>query len=86
MSTHFSHRTSSEFTSTTRDVSLGFSERDMLIAKMLVRKMVRAGIRKPPNELLVISDLAYEQWLREEAVSLLREQKAFRQRVIAEIH
>lgn len=85
MSGHFSRRTSSESTFTTPDVSTGFSRLDLAVAKVVVRKLIKAGVRKGPSDLLVIEDLAYEQWLEEEAVVYLREQKARRQAVVAEI-
>lgn len=71
--------------STTPDVSSGFSRLDLAVAKVVVRKMIQTGARKGPSDLLVIEDLAYEQWLEGEALAYLREQKAQRQAVVAEI-
>ena len=56
-----------------------------MAAKAVVRRLVKMGLRKPPNELLLIDDLMYEHWLEGEAVRYLQEQKAARQRVVAEI-
>lgn len=72
--------TESQFTSgAERNISLGFPFADILAAKAVVRRLVKMGERKPPNELLIISDSYYEQWLMDEAVKWLQEQKALRQ-------
>ena len=53
---------------------------------MIVKKLVAKGLRKGPSELLVLSDLALEEWYTEEARQFLREQVAERRAVVAEIH
>jgi len=58
---------------------------DVLIARMLVREYVAKGLRKGPSDLLLLDNAAMDKWLSEEAVVYLKEQKARRQAVIAEI-
>lgn len=58
---------------------------DIMAARVIVRKLVQKGLRKGPSQLLVLEDSAYDNWLTEEAVMFLREQKARQQAVIAEI-
>ena len=50
-----------------------------------MRNYIALGLRKGPSELLVLSDRAYDEWLTGEAIKFLKEQKARRQAVVAEI-
>lgn len=76
----------SQSTSSTPSVQTDFPFTDLLIARMIVKKLVAKGLRKGPSELLVLSDLALEEWYTEEARQFLREQVAERRAVVAEIH
>ncbi len=67
------------------NVTLGFSRLDIAAAKVLVRRLVENGHRKGPTDLMVLPAHVVEQWLTDEAVRYLQEQKSVRQRPIAEI-
>lgn len=41
---------------------------------MLVKRLVKSGLRKGPSEMLILTDTALEQWYSEEAVAYLHEQ------------
>ena len=71
--------------SSTPSVTLGFSELDIAIARMVVRKLVENGYRKGPSELLVLEPWQLESWWTEDAIAWLREQKEKRQRAVIEI-
>lgn len=45
----------------------------------MVKYLVATGQRPSPKDLLVLSDHALEDWVNEEAVRYLQEQKAARQ-------
>lgn len=45
---------------------------------MLVKRLVRSGLRKGPTEMLILTDTALEEWYSEEAVRYLHEQASKR--------
>ena len=57
----------------------GMSRLDLAIARMVVKKQVRAGFRKGPSDYLVLPDSEIEHWLDEEAVRYLEENLKGRQ-------
>lgn len=71
--------------SSTPSVKLGFSELDIAVAKVVVKRLVANGHRKGPSELLVLEPWQLETWWREDAIAFLQEQKAERQKVVAVI-
>ena len=77
--------TQSTLPSSIRDVKLGFSELDIAVAKVVVKRLVRNGWRKGPSELLVLHDRQIEEWYQEDAVAWLQEQKERRAKAVLEI-
>ena len=67
------------------DAKLGFSELDIAVATVVVKRMIVNGTRKGPTNMLLVPPSALAEWYREDAISFLRDQKAWRQRVVAEI-
>lgn len=51
----------------------GFHRLDIAAARVLVKRLVRSGLRKGPSDMLLISDSALEQWYDEDAVAYLHE-------------
>lgn len=45
------------------------------MAKVVVRKLIQEGIRKGPSDLLLIENWMYDQWLEQDAVAFLKEQR-----------
>ena len=62
-----------QFSFSTRDVSVGFSRLEIATARVLVKRLVRSGLRKGPSDFLLLSDSALEQWFDEDAVAYLQE-------------
>lgn len=56
------------------DVRVGFKESDLAVARIMVRRLVRAGYRKGPTDYLILTDSSLDQWFNEEAVRWLHEQ------------
>lgn len=77
----------SQSTSSTQDegIALGFSRADIATAKVVVKMQVGKGLRKAPTDALILPRHHVEEWFNEEAVKFLKEQKAARQRPVAEI-
>lgn len=55
------------------DVRVGFSRWDIAVAKVMVRRLIEAGARKGPSDLLLIEGWMYDRWLEEDAVAFLRQ-------------
>lgn len=49
------------------------------MARVLVKRLVRSGLRKGPSDMLLLTDSALEQWYSEEAEAYLLEQAQERQ-------
>lgn len=86
----FLKRTRSQSTSSTpsgQDDALkaDFPYQDIRAAKVLVKRLVGAGVRKGPTDLLVIPNAVAEQWYTDEAVRYLKEQKEKRSQPVAVI-
>lgn len=60
--------------SSTSAGSAGFARLDIAAARVLVKRLVKSGLRKGPSEMLILTDTALEQWYSEEAVAYLHEQ------------
>lgn len=58
----------------------GFKRLDIAAARVLVKRLVRSGLRKGPSDMLLIMDSALEQWYDEEAVAYLHEMAAAAQK------
>lgn len=56
--------------------SAGFTRLEIASARVLIKRLVRSGLRKGPSDYLLLSDTALEQWWDEEAVAYLHEQAA----------
>ncbi len=65
-------QTLSPSTSTTRS-GIGYSRLDVAVARVMVKRLVEAGFRKGPSELLVMPDIAKEYWYDQEALVYLEE-------------
>jgi hypothetical protein len=81
-SRHYSFREdrkSQSASSTQEGVAAEFPRLDVAVARVVVRRLVKYGLRKPPGNLLILPDHVYEDWLDQEAVRYLQEQKALRQ-------
>ena len=72
-------------TSSIPDVKTSFSRLDLAAAKVVVKRLVQAGVRKGPTEFLVLSDSQVNDWLNEEAERYLREQQVRQQQPVAVI-
>ena len=68
------HERRSAHSSSTVAGSAGFHRTDIAAARVLVKRLVRSGLRKGPSDYLILSDTALEQWWDEEAVAYLHEQ------------
>ena len=79
--------TPSTSTSSTRSdsVQVEFSRADIAVAKVMVKRLVRAGYRKGPSDYLLLSDTALEQWFDGEALAYLHENGKVRQGGVLEI-
>lgn len=60
--------------SSTSAGSGGFSRLDVAAARVLVKRLVRSGLRKGPSDLLLLTDSALDAWYDEDAVAYLHEQ------------
>lgn len=49
------------------------SRADIAVAKVVVKKMIRAGVRKGPSDLLLLSDAFLESWYEDDAKRYLEE-------------
>ena len=56
--------------------SAGFTRLDIATARVLVKRLVRSGLRKGPSEYLLLSDSVIEAWYDAEAITYLHEQFA----------
>lgn len=65
---------------------MSFPYQDIMAAKVMVKRLVGAGMRKGPNDLLVIPNAVADQWYTDEAVRYLQEQKEKRSKPVAVIH
>jgi len=54
-------------------------------ARVLIKRLVRCGLRKGPTEMLILPDFALEQWYSEDAVRYLHEQYSKRRGAPLEI-
>ena len=64
--------TSSQSTSTTRS-GTGYNRLDIAVARVMVKRLVEAGFRKGPSEMVVMPDTAKEAWFDQEALIYLEE-------------
>lgn len=69
----------SAHSSSTNAGSGAFHRWDIAAAKVLVKRLVRSGLRKGPSDMLLLTDSALNEWYNEEAVAFLHEQYARRQ-------
>lgn len=65
--------------------SAGFSRLNIAAARVLVKRLVRSGLRKGPTNYLLLSDHVLEQWYSDEAVRYLHEQATNRRPAPLEI-
>lgn len=65
--------------------SAGFTRLDIAAARVLVKRLVRSGLRKGPSNYLILSDHVIETWYDEEAVAYLHEQYSKRRGATLEI-
>lgn len=56
----------------------GFSRLDVAVARVLIKRLIRSGLRKGPSDMLLLSDSALESWYDDDAVSYLHETAAKR--------
>lgn len=64
----------SQHSSSTNAGSAGFQRLDIAAARVLIKRLVRSGLRKGPSEFLLLSDSALDSWYDEEAIAYLHEQ------------
>lgn len=78
---------SSKSSSSTNAGSAGFSRLDVAAARVLVKRLVRSGLRKGPSDMLLLSDSALDEWYDDDAVAYLHEaaQKRKDERGVIEI-
>jgi len=81
-----SQSTSSTPSEPEESLKMSFPYQDIMAAKVMVKRLVGAGVRKGPNDLLVIPNAVAEQWYTDEAVRYLQEQKEKRSQPVAVIH
>lgn len=86
----FLRQTRSQSTSSTpsapeESLKMSFPYQDIMAAKVVVKRLVGSGMRKGPNDLLVIPNAVADQWYTDEAVRYLQEQKEKRSKPVAEI-
>lgn len=62
--------------SSTSAGSAGFTRLEIASARVLIKRLVRSGLRKGPSEMLLMLDSALEQWYDEEAIVFLHERAA----------
>lgn len=65
--------------------SAGFTRLEIASARVLVKRLVRSGLRKGPSDYLLLSDTALDQWYDGEAVAYLHEQYSKRRGAPLEI-
>ena len=65
--------------------SAGFTRLEIASARVLIKRLVRSGLRKGPSDMLILSDTALEQWYDGEAVSYLHERYSERRPATLEI-
>ena len=65
--------------------SAGFTRLEIASARVLIKRLVRSGLRKGPSDLLILSDHTLEQWYDEDAVKYLHERYAARRTIPVEI-
>lgn len=68
-----------------KELEVGFREADLAVARIMVRRLVRSGLRKGPSDYLLLSDSALDQWFNEEAKAYLHEMGKQRQGGVLEI-
>lgn len=68
--------TSSKSSSSTNAGSGGFSRLDIAAARVLVKRLVRSGLRKGPSDMLLLSDSALDSWYDDDAVAYMHEVSA----------
>lgn len=56
-----------------------------MAAKVMVKLLVKSGVRKGPSDLLVLPDHLIEEWYNDDAVRYLQEQKERRSKPVAEL-
>lgn len=66
-------------------VDLGWPLQDIMAAKVMVKRLVGAGYRKGPPDMMILPAHVVEDWFTEDAVRYLKEQKAARSKPVAEI-
>ena len=59
---------------------------DVMVAKVIVKRLVGSGERKGPSDLLILPEHQVEMWYNEEAVRYLKEQQAVRRQTVADIN
>lgn len=65
--------TSSKSSSSTNAGSAGFTRLDIAAARVLVKRLVRSGLRKGPSDYLLLTDTALNSWYDDDAVAYLHE-------------
>jgi tRNA(Met) C34 N-acetyltransferase TmcA len=67
-------------------IEMAFSEMDQAVARVVVRLMVKAGMRKGPSDLLIMEDWVLDRWYQQDAIEYLKEQQAKRRGVPRELY
>jgi len=74
-----------QHSSSTSVANSGFSRLDVAAARVLVKRLVEAKLRRGPPDFLILSDHVLAEWYSDEAVAYLHERAQERQRPPTEI-